>query len=161
MHGAAVAFAAMALSGATDPSRLRQLLGAVAAIGSDLDLGGTLIGSPKRPPRSSTPGTARSACSTDRLEALATSSRSGSTTTTARIGDLPEGHGILGLLIAEPVPIRLPDLTKHPDSYGFPPSHPPMRSFLGVPILVRGAVFGNLYLTDKRRPRRSPTSTRS
>lgn len=65
------------------------------------------------------------------------------------IGDLPEGHGILGLLITDARPLRLPDLTEHPDSYGFPPNHPPMRSFLGVPILVRGEVFGNLYLTDK------------
>ena len=66
------------------------------------------------------------------------------------IGDLPKGHGILGLLIAEPKPLRLPDLREHPDSFGFPPHHPPMRSFLGVPIRVRQEVFGNLYLTDKR-----------
>ena len=70
--------------------------------------------------------------------------------TRREIGPLPSGHGILGLLITEPVPIRLPDLTRHPDSYGFPPGHPPMHSFLGVPILVRGSVFGNLYLTDKQ-----------
>ncbi|MEZ5142599.1 MAG: GAF domain-containing sensor histidine kinase [Acidimicrobiales bacterium] len=67
-----------------------------------------------------------------------------------RIGHLPEGHGILGLLIVEPQPLRLPDLRRHPDSFGFPPHHPVMSSFLGVPIRVRGAVFGNLYLTDKR-----------
>src|SRR5206468_8953343 len=67
----------------------------------------------------------------------------------AAIGELPKGHGILGLLILEPTSIRLPDLTEHPDSYGFPPHHPPMRSFLGVPILVRNEVFGHLYLTDK------------
>ena len=66
------------------------------------------------------------------------------------IGDLPKGHGILGLLIVEPKPLRLPDLRDHPDSYGFPPHHPPMRSFLGVPIVIRQEVFGNLYLTDKR-----------
>ncbi|MEW6473421.1 MAG: GAF domain-containing protein [Actinomycetota bacterium] len=71
-------------------------------------------------------------------------------TTHKAIGDLPKGHGILGLLIADPKPLRLPDLREHPDSYGFPPNHPPMRSFLGVPILVRGEVFGNLYLTDKK-----------
>jgi signal transduction histidine kinase len=65
------------------------------------------------------------------------------------IGHLPEGHGILGLLIVDAKPLRLPDLREHPDSYGFPPSHPPMTSFLGVPIRVRGEVFGNLYLTDK------------
>ena len=65
------------------------------------------------------------------------------------IGHLPEGHGILGLLIVDAKPLRLPDLTEHPDSYGFPPNHPPMRSFLGVPIRLRDEVFGNLYLTDK------------
>ena len=69
--------------------------------------------------------------------------------TYAAIGPLPEGHGILGLLILEPRPLRLPDLQEHPDSYGFPPNHPPMKSFLGVPIRVRDQVFGNLYLTDK------------
>ena len=66
-----------------------------------------------------------------------------------RIGQLPEGHGILGLLILEPEPLRLPDLNAHPDSYGFPPNHPPMTTFLGVPIRLRDEVFGNLYLTDK------------
>jgi signal transduction histidine kinase len=69
--------------------------------------------------------------------------------TRRRIGPLPKGHGILGLLIREPKPIRLPDLAEHPDSYGFPPEHPPMKSFLGVPVRVRDQVFGNLYLTDK------------
>jgi signal transduction histidine kinase len=66
------------------------------------------------------------------------------------IGELPKGHGILGLLIIDPRPLRLPDLREHPDSFGFPPNHPPMRSFLGVPIKVGDRVFGNLYLTDKR-----------
>ncbi len=69
--------------------------------------------------------------------------------THAKIGPLPEGHGILGLLIVDAKPLRLPDLGEHPDSYGFPPNHPPMKSFLGVPILLRDQVFGNLYLTDK------------
>ncbi|HKA93500.1 MAG TPA: GAF domain-containing protein [Acidimicrobiia bacterium] len=66
------------------------------------------------------------------------------------IGHLPEGHGILGLLIVDPRPLRLRNLGAHEQSYGFPPNHPDMRSFLGVPILVRGSVFGNLYLCDKR-----------
>ena len=66
-----------------------------------------------------------------------------------RIGHLPEGHGILGLLIVDPVPLRLSDLNAHPDRYGFPPNHPPMTSFLGVPILLRDEVFGNFYFTDK------------
>ena len=68
----------------------------------------------------------------------------------AAIGPLPEGHGVLGLLIVDPKPLRLADLTSHPDSYGFPPHHPPMRSFLGVPIRIRDRVFGNLYLTEKQ-----------
>lgn len=67
----------------------------------------------------------------------------------ARIGDLPHGRGILGLLIRHPAPIRLDDLTQHPDATGFPPNHPPMNSFLGVPVRIRGTVFGNLYLTEK------------
>ena len=68
----------------------------------------------------------------------------------AAIGHLPEGHGILGLLILEPSPLRLGDLSAHPDSFGFPPGHPPMRSFLGVPIRIRDKVYGNLYLTEKQ-----------
>jgi len=67
-----------------------------------------------------------------------------------RIGDLPHGRGILGLLIDEPHAIRLKDLSKHASSYGFPTNHPPMKTFLGVPVLVRNEVFGNLYLTEKR-----------
>ena len=66
-----------------------------------------------------------------------------------QIGPPPMGHGILGLVIRDPRPIRLPDLGRHPDSYGFPPHHPPKHSFLGVPILGRRGVFGNLYLTEK------------
>ncbi len=70
--------------------------------------------------------------------------------TAATIGSLPMGRGILGLLINHPVPIRLDNLGDHPRSAGFPPGHPPMTSFLGVPVRVRGEVFGNLYLTEKR-----------
>jgi two-component system, NarL family, sensor histidine kinase DevS len=70
-------------------------------------------------------------------------------TTQQLIGHLPEGHGILGLLIVNAKPLRLADLHEQPGSFGFPPHHPPMRSFLGVPIRVRDEVFGNLYLTDK------------
>ncbi|WTJ47424.1 GAF domain-containing protein [Streptomyces atratus] len=66
------------------------------------------------------------------------------------IGPLPEGHGILGELICHPEPLRLVELSEHPSSYGFPPNHPPMHSFLGVPVRVRDKVFGNLYLTEKR-----------
>ncbi|CAK7283434.1 Oxygen sensor histidine kinase response regulator DosT [Streptomyces misionensis JCM 4497] len=67
-----------------------------------------------------------------------------------RIGPYPEGHGILGELIRHPEPLRLPKISEHPASYGFPPGHPPMNTFLGVPIRVRDQVFGNLYLTEKR-----------
>jgi two-component system, NarL family, sensor histidine kinase DevS len=70
----------------------------------------------------------------------------------SEIGDLPTGHGLLGLLIDDPRPIRLHEIAAHPASYGFPPNHPPMRSFLGVPVRIRDRVFGNLYLTEKRGP---------
>lgn len=65
------------------------------------------------------------------------------------MGPRPTGYGVLGLVIRERKPIRLTDLTRHPDSCGFPPNHPPMRSFLGVPIVGQHGVFGNLYLTEK------------
>ena len=68
----------------------------------------------------------------------------------ATMGHLPEGKGVLGELISEPHPLRIPDLGRHPSSVGFPPHHPAMKSFLGVPVLVRGEVFGNLYMTEKR-----------
>ncbi|MEU5009108.1 GAF domain-containing protein [Streptomyces sp. NPDC021749] len=68
-----------------------------------------------------------------------------------RIGALPDGHkGLLGALIHHPQPLRLADLTQDPRSAGFPPGHPPMRTFLGVPIRVQGEIYGNLYLTEKR-----------
>ena len=70
--------------------------------------------------------------------------------TAARIGDLPRGHGVLGELIRHPHPLRLANVGEHVRSYGFPLGHPPMRTFLGVPILVDGEAFGNLYLTEKR-----------
>jgi signal transduction histidine kinase len=66
-----------------------------------------------------------------------------------RIGPRPTGQGVLGLLIRDPHPLRLADLGSHPDSHGFPPNHPPMASFLGVPIKVRDEIYGNLYLTNK------------
>lgn len=72
------------------------------------------------------------------------------TETAARIGPLPSGGGILGLLIEHPAPIRIEDLMQHPSAVGFPAGHPVMKSFLGVPVRVRGEVFGNLYLTQKR-----------
>jgi signal transduction histidine kinase len=68
----------------------------------------------------------------------------------AAIGSLPRGRGVLGLLISNPEPLRLADVSEHVHSYGFPAGHPAMDSFLGVPILIRGEAWGNLYLTDKR-----------
>jgi signal transduction histidine kinase len=67
----------------------------------------------------------------------------------AVIGDLPRGRGVLGELIRNPAPLRLREVGAHPRSYGFPSGHPPMHSFLGVPIVVRGQAYGNLYLTEK------------
>jgi two-component system, NarL family, sensor histidine kinase DevS len=65
------------------------------------------------------------------------------------IGNLPRGRGVLGLLIEQPRPLRLTDVGRHPRSYGFPPGHPPMANFLGVPVMIRGHAWGNLYLTEK------------
>jgi len=132
------------------PRSLRQLLDAVVTVGSDLDLETVLR------------HIVQSAVSLvdARYGALGVLDESGTTlsqfltvglddATYRAIGPLPKGHGILGLLIRDPKPIRLPDLHEHPDSFGFPPNHPPMKSFLGVPVRVRDQVFGNLYLTDK------------
>ena len=69
--------------------------------------------------------------------------------TRARLGDPPTGHGVLGLLIEDPRPLRLHDISEHPRSVGFPPNHPPMKGFLGVPVRTREEVFGNLYLAEK------------
>jgi signal transduction histidine kinase len=68
----------------------------------------------------------------------------------AAIGEPPTGHGLLGTLIREPRPIRIPDIAADPRSYGFPQNHPQMRSLLGAPVTGRGTVFGNIYLTDKQ-----------
>ncbi len=131
-------------------ARTSALLDAVVAIGSDLDLHAVLD------------RIVRSACTLTgarygALGVLAAGGGLGDFITfgltdqqRAQIGDLPRGRGILGLLIAEPDPLRLPDLSAHPESVGFPPNHPPMSSFLGVPVRIRGTVFGNLYLTEKQ-----------
>ncbi|HVL27335.1 MAG TPA: GAF domain-containing sensor histidine kinase [Acidimicrobiales bacterium] len=132
------------------PRSLRQLLDAVITVGSDLDLETVL----RHIVESAV------ALVDARYGALGVLDEAGTSLaqfltvglepdTYAAIGPLPKGHGILGLLIRDPKPIRLPDLSEHPDSYGFPPHHPPMKSFLGVPVRVRDQVFGNLYLTDK------------
>jgi two-component system, NarL family, sensor histidine kinase DevS len=68
----------------------------------------------------------------------------------AAIGDPPTGHGLLGVLIHEGGTLRIPEIGADPRSHGFPPNHPPMRSFLGAPVTARGTVFGRIYLTEKR-----------
>ena len=132
------------------PRSLRRLLDAVLTIGSDLDLTAMLY----RIVQSATELVDARYGALGVLDAsrtrLAEFLAVGVDDETHRaIGHLPEGHGILGVLIVDAKPLRLPDLHEHPDSYGFPPNHPPMRSFLGVPIRLRDEVFGNLYLTDK------------
>lgn len=131
------------------PANARALLDAVVAISSDLDLHSVL----KR--------IVTSACEITeaRYGALGVIGHGGGLVDFIthgvdeeehhKIGHLPRGHGILGLLIEHPEPIRLKHLKDHPQSYGFPPNHPPMDSFLGVPVRIRGTVFGNLYLTEK------------
>jgi signal transduction histidine kinase len=138
------------MSEVAGPRRLRELLGAVLALGSDLDAPSML-----RRIVEAAVGLVDA-----RYGALGVLDDTGTSlaqfvtvgiddATHELIGALPEGHGLLGVLIVEAKPLRLPDLREHPDSFGFPPHHPPMRSFLGVPIRVRDQVFGNLYLTDK------------
>ena len=133
------------------PRSLRQLLDAVLTVGSDLDLPSML----ERIVHSAVDLVDATYGALGVLDDTGTRLAQFITvgiddTTHRAIGKLPEGHGILGTLILDAKPLRLPDLTEHPDSYGFPPNHPPMRSFLGVPIRLRDEVFGNLYLTDKR-----------
>ena len=130
--------------------RLRSLLDAVVGIGTDLDL------------RSTLERIVVSAChlagakygalgviGTDR-KLVEFITHGMDPRTHASIGDLPTGRGVLGLLIADPRPVRLPDITKHPQSAGFPPHHPQMHSFLGVPVRIRDQIFGNLYLAQKQ-----------
>ncbi|BEL07687.1 GAF domain-containing sensor histidine kinase [Actinoplanes sichuanensis] len=135
----------------TSRERLRALLDAVVGIGTDLDLNSTLQ-------RIVEAACALADARYGALGVLAPDRNSLSDFVThgidpaahAKIGDLPHGRGVLGLLITEPKPVRLPDITKHPNSFGFPPHHPPMHSFLGVPVRTRDQIFGNLYLAQKR-----------
>ncbi len=130
--------------------RVRQLLDAVVGIGSGLDLEQALA---RIVQAAVTLVDARYgalgvlAASGDRLARFITVGLSEEQV--AAIGLFPQGHGVLGELIRDPVPLRTEDLTTHPRSYGFPANHPPMHAFLGVPIRVRDEVFGNLYLTEK------------
>jgi len=139
--------------GVHDPRYSRSLLDAVLAVGADLDLPSLLR---------KIVGAAVELVGA-RYGALGVLGRSGEKlaefvhlgvdeATVEAIGHLPEGRGLLGELIAHPVPLRLGDLRAHPASVGFPPGHPVMRTFLGVPIRVRDRVYGNLYLTEKLDP---------
>jgi two-component system, NarL family, sensor histidine kinase DevS len=132
------------------PRSLRQLLDAVLTVGSDLDLPAMLERIVQAAVDLVDARYGALGVLDESRSRLAQFITVGIDDETHRaIGHLPEGHGILGLLILDAQPLRLPDLREHPDSYGFPPNHPLMRSFLGVPIRVRDEVFGNLYLTDK------------
>jgi signal transduction histidine kinase len=135
---------------ATSRERLRALLDAVVGIGSDLDLHSTLERIVRAACRlADARYGALGVIGSDRM--LVEFINHGiSAQERAAIGELPRGHGVLGLLIDEPRPIRLEDITTHPRAYGFPPNHPPMHSFLGVPVRIRDQVFGNLYLAEKR-----------
>ncbi|WP_299925563.1 GAF domain-containing sensor histidine kinase [uncultured Nocardioides sp.] len=127
----------------------RSLLEAVTAISSDLDLASVLT-------RIVEAATALTGATYGALGVLGSDGELVEFVTTgvdertrALIGDLPRGRGILGVIIEDPSGLRLADLSAHPSSVGFPPNHPPMRSFLGMPVRIRGTVFGNLYLTEK------------
>ena len=134
-----------------DPEKLRRLMGAVLMITADVELtdllrhlveeARTLVGA-----RYAALGVLNPARTG--LEQFLTVGLSQEEE--AQIGDRPVGRGVLGLLITEPAPLRLSHLEEHPGRYGFPPNHPPMTSFLGVPVRVRDDVYGNLYLTDKQ-----------
>lgn len=130
--------------------RLRSLLDAVVGIASDLDLHSTLerITSAACALANARYGALGVIGPDRRLIDFITHGISAEHH--AAIGDLPTGKGVLGLLIEQPRPVRMPDITRHPRSYGFPAHHPVMRSFLGVPIHIRDQVFGNLYLAEKQ-----------
>ena len=138
------------MDGEERPADLQRLIQAIVSLGADLDLPVVLrrITEAATELVGATYG-ALGVLSTDGSHLSAFITVGIDDDEAAQIGDLPKGHGILGLLIVRPEPLRLDDLRQHPESFGFPSGHPEMSSFLGVPIQVRGQVFGNLYLTDK------------
>ncbi|MFC7494502.1 MULTISPECIES: GAF domain-containing protein [unclassified Nocardioides] len=136
-------------SAAALPDTTRALLDAVAAISSDLDLRSVLSRIVEAATRLTDARYGALGVIGDESALVEFVTTGISEEERARIGDLPHGRGILGLLIRHPEPIRLDDLARHPDATGFPPNHPPMATFLGVPVRIRGTVFGNLYLTEK------------
>jgi signal transduction histidine kinase len=138
------------LSKVNDPDRLRDLVAAVLGISADLSLPHVLQNIVTAAVRVIGARYGALGVLSEHRDELSEFLNVGIPPEDVRaIGHPPEGHGILGLLIVDPRPLRLRDLTEHAQSYGFPPHHPPMRSFLGVPIRVRDQVFGNLYLTEK------------
>ncbi len=139
------------MEGRAEPENVRRLVDAIMSLGADLELPVVLrrLTEAAVSMVDATYG-ALGVLSQDRSHLSAFITVGIDDEESARIGELPKGHGILGLLIVRPEPLRLPDLTQHPESFGFPEGHPTMTSFLGVPVMVRGEVFGNLYLTDKR-----------
>lgn len=133
-----------------DPAELKELLDALLAIESEPDLAGVLRRVVEAARQLTRARYAALGVLAPQGRHLAEFVSSGiDAATAADIGRLPHGEGILGLLIREARPLRLADLRTHPDAAGFPPGHPDMGSFLGVPLLVRDAVYGNLYLTEK------------
>jgi signal transduction histidine kinase len=134
----------------SDDSRLRRVMAAVPEVISELDLDALLhrvieIAGELTQARYVALGVLDE--SRHELERFLT--RGIDEATHASIGDLPRGRGVLGVLIEDPRPLRLADVGSHPSSYGFPPGHPPMSTFLGVPIKIRGEAWGNLYLAEK------------
>lgn len=133
-----------------DPSRLRRLIDAGSGVLAPLDLD-TVLHSLTDAARETT-GASYAALGVldESKQELAQFITSGiEPEIAAQIGDLPRGRGVLGELIRNPVALRVDDVRSHPSSFGFPPNHPPMRTFLGVPIMIRGEPFGNLYMTEK------------
>jgi signal transduction histidine kinase len=140
----------MSVGGYAGPQRMRHLLDAVLTVGTDLDLPAMLRRIVEAAVSLVDARYGALGVLDIEKKALVEFITVGIDDETHKaIGALPKGNGILGLLIREPKALRLPDLHEHHDSFGFPPNHPDMRSFLGVPVMVRGEVFGNLYLTDK------------
>lgn len=133
-----------------DPAKLRRLLEATLLVEADLELP-VLLGHVIQEARSMTGARygALGVLNDDRTELAEFLTVGLEPEEEDRIGHRPTGQGVLGLLITEPQPLRLTDIGSHSDSFGFPANHPPMKSFLGVPIKVRDEVYGNLYLTDK------------
>lgn len=142
----------VAPSSAPPVQSLRTVLDTVGSIAADLDLGETLqriidAAAELSGARYGALGVLDDAISERRLVQFVTHGISPAER--ARIGDLPTGHGILGVLIKHPAPLRIDNLGSHELSHGFPANHPPMRTFLGAPIRIGTRVFGNLYLTER------------